>query len=144
MLPDGAYYFISTITAGSTMYVHDVSSKIGSENALYPPLPTSYDPWNNQPLTFTYSVSSSKLVTVVFSQAPYSPSIATIPSNCDPPTNICVTNKKGQGPGSIHSHGHQWITRADSKITSDVRCLFQRRYHQMAQYYSEPKLRSPI
>ena len=96
--PDGAYRVTALVTDGTHSLSWDQSTQyINGFSAYNDGLSFSaYDPFNNQPLTFTYNFPQPGQVTIGVS--PYTP----VPNNCNPP-NFCIYNRKfdASGPHTI-------------------------------------------
>jgi parallel beta-helix repeat protein len=59
LLPDGPYFYVATASAGSSSMTWDLSNRSISDgwNERLAPTTNAFDPFNNVPLTFTYSLS---------------------------------------------------------------------------------------
>jgi flagellar hook assembly protein FlgD len=70
---DGPYSYFATATAGSSSMVWDTSNTFrgGSVAATYPSFPTTFDPFNNVPLAFNYSLNAPYRVAIQVGRAGY-------------------------------------------------------------------------
>jgi parallel beta-helix repeat protein len=98
VLPDGLYYVIASVTDGSHSMTWDQSSQFFTTN----PIEThttfgSFDPFNNQPLTYTYSTTYPSKNTIFMSTV-----TGYVPNTCSAPA-FCFTKYEQSG-----SHTMSW------------------------------------
>lgn len=98
LLPDTAYFFIATVTDGTTTFTLDRSTEyrndynVWNDNLVIP----DYDPFNNDPLRFDYSFSQPARVTIATSTLG-----ASVNGNCaqPDPTFFCTVWDEWQPSG---------------------------------------------
>ncbi len=95
-LPDGPYFYIASVTAGtysmtwdlSTQYLNDFSNYNDGLNI------GGWAPFNNRPMTFTYNFAQAGQVSIGLTPNASGP----VPNNCDPP-NFCLASNKYEESG---------------------------------------------
>jgi hypothetical protein len=102
-LPDGAYFYFVTVTAGSNSMTWDLSGQpIGSERDVQGPAMSSpFDPFDNKPLRFTYSLD------YVYRTSIQTSSTDIFGWDCGalPPESTCITDFLYEAPGA---YSHAW------------------------------------
>jgi flagellar hook assembly protein FlgD len=97
-LPDAPYFYVATVTDGSHTMTWDLSNQyLGGTMGYYVPSFSAFDPFNNQPLTFTYSSNGPARNYIAVS-----PNAGEHVSTCDPP-NFCLVNGKYEEGGTQHT-----------------------------------------
>jgi flagellar hook assembly protein FlgD len=83
--PDGPCFYVATVTAGSYSMTWDLSQTYRNDWVSWNDwlVLSSFDPFNNQPLRFTYDFAQPGRIWIAFS--PYRP----VPAHCDAP-NFCL------------------------------------------------------
>ncbi|MGH9442747.1 MAG: FlgD immunoglobulin-like domain containing protein [Thermoanaerobaculia bacterium] len=70
-LPDGPYFYVATVTDGTIIFTRDLTTtmNINFENRWFDGQTLqAFDPFNNQPLTLTYTPGAAKITIVMSSQ----------------------------------------------------------------------------
>jgi flagellar hook assembly protein FlgD len=87
LLPDDVYFYVASVTDGTHTATWDLTNQYRNNGYGYAhPTYSAFDPFNNQPLTFSYSMSSAGRVTVAF--VPDGSST----QDCTNPTIYCLKN----------------------------------------------------
>jgi len=103
LLPDGAYLYSATVTAGGYILTWDQTTTypLSQFQYMYPPL-VSFDPFNNNPLPISYNFAYAGRVTIVFDQA----GTGLITHDCNPPRYCLLNNKyEESGPHTVYWTG---------------------------------------
>ncbi|MGH9360413.1 MAG: FlgD immunoglobulin-like domain containing protein, partial [Thermoanaerobaculia bacterium] len=114
LLPDGAYFYVAEVTEGQNTMVWDLTTQyrndyIKADDDLNL---GAFDPFNNQPLTFTYSFPQPGRISVGFA-----PTVA-VDGTCDPP-QFCLFHQQYQESGP---HTVSWAgVDPDGVFRSEVR-----------------------
>ncbi len=85
--PDGPYFYVATVTAGTYTFVWDLTTKYWNDtNGYNDSLGIQpWDPFNNRPMTFSYNFGTPGRIYIALSQN------GPVPTNCTPPT-YCLAN----------------------------------------------------
>ena len=104
--PDGPYFAVATVTAGSSTLTYDLTNQgIADEPQYTGHLPApDWDPFNNDPYVLTFGPSRASRVRIFFSP------IYPLPAHCDPP-NYCPKDWLYEESGP---HTYRWAGVDDS------------------------------
>ena len=103
LVPDGPYFYVSTVTDGVNTLVWDQTNQYVADTFMWGVTagPT-YDPFKNQPMSLTYNFSQTGLVSVAFATTGNSH----IPSGCPPPDFCFIIDKyEESGPHTLYWAG---------------------------------------
>jgi hypothetical protein len=101
-MPDGAYFYIATVTQGAYQMTWDLSNQfwanhsVGYEGQTF----AAFDPFNNQPMSVTYNFSKTARIRVVFRGSAY------LEPNCYPPRFCFIEDRyEESGPHTFYWAG---------------------------------------